>query len=175
MARRVTRWDRIFEFGDPPNYEPRAEDSIAARAAVEARDPQEYCYDLLLQNNGRNILYRPLSTFTYGTLDTIHDMMTHPNTLIGLGDGGAHVGVLTDASNITYLLTHWTRDRTRGPKLALPWAIKRLTSDNARAIGLNDRGLLRPGLKADINVIDYDKLRSMPRTSSTICPPAAAA
>ena len=159
MARRVTRWDRIFEFGDPPNYEPRAEDSIAARAAVEARDPQEYCYDLLLQNNGRNILYRPLSTFTYGTLDTIHDMMTHPNTLIGLGDGGAHVGVLTDASNITYLLTHWTRDRTRGPKLALPWAIKRLTSDNARAIGLNDRGLLRPGLKADINVIDYDKLK----------------
>jgi N-acyl-D-aspartate/D-glutamate deacylase len=159
MARRVTRWDRIFEFGAIPNYEPRAEDSVAARAAVEGRDVQEYCYDLLMRNNGRHILYRPLSTFTYGTLDTIHDMMTHAHTLIGLGDGGAHVGTLTDASTITYMLTHWTRDRTRGPKLALTWAIKRLTCDNARAIGLNDRGLLRPGLKADINVIDYDRLQ----------------
>ena len=159
MARRVTRWDRIFALGDPPEYEPRAEDSIAARAAVAGRDPQEFAYDLLLENNGKTILYRPLSNYTYGTLDTVHDMMSHPHTLLGLGDGGAHVGILSDASAITYLLTHWTRDRSRGAKVGLPWAIKRLTSDNARAIGLGDRGLLRPGLKADVNVIDYDKLK----------------
>jgi N-acyl-D-aspartate/D-glutamate deacylase len=82
----------------------------------------------------------------------------HPNTLIGLGDGGAHVGILSDASAITYMLTHWTRDRTRGARLPLPWAVKRLTSDNARAIGLNDRGIIQRGAKADINVIDYDRL-----------------
>jgi N-acyl-D-aspartate/D-glutamate deacylase len=159
MARRVTRWDRIFPLGDPPNYEPRAEDSIAAKAALAGRDPQDLAYDMLLEDDGKAILYRPLSNYTYGTLDTVHDMMTHPHTLVGLGDGGAHVGVLSDASAITYMLTHWTRDRTRGPKLALPWVVKRLTSDNARAIGLNDRGLLRPGLKADINVIDHDRLK----------------
>ena len=84
--------------------------------------------------------------------------MQHPDTLVSLGDGGAHVGVLCDASTMTYMLTHWTRDRTRGEKVPLPWAVKRITSDNARAIGLNDRGLLQAGYKADINVIDYERL-----------------
>ena len=84
-------------------------------------------------------------------------MMEHPQTLVGLGDGGAHVGILSDASAITYMLTHWTRDRTRGEKIPLPWAIKRLSSDNAAAIGLKDRGLVLPGYKADLNVIDYDR------------------
>ena len=159
LMRRVTKWDRIFPLGDPPDYEPAAEKSVAARAALEGRNPAEVAYDMLLEKGGKAILYRPLSNYTYGTLDTVHDMMTHPNTLIGLGDGGAHVGVLSDASAITYMLTHWTRDRTRGPKLPLAWAIKRLTSDNARAIGLNDRGVIRRGAKADINVIDYGRLR----------------
>ena len=159
LLRRVTKWDRIFPLGDPPNYEPAAETSVAARAAVEGRNPAEVVYDMLLEKGGKAILYRPLSNYTYGTLDTVHDMMSHPHTLIGLGDGGAHVGVLCDASAITYMLTHWTRDRTRGPKIPLAWAIKRLTHDNARAIGLNDRGLIRRGAKADINVIDYDRLR----------------
>jgi N-acyl-D-aspartate/D-glutamate deacylase len=113
---------------------------------------------MLLENGGKTILYRPLSNYTYGTLDTVHDMMRHPDTLVGLGDGGAHVGILSDASAITYMLTHWTRDRTRGAKLSLPWAIRRLTSDNAAAIGLFDRGILRVGAKADINVIDYGRL-----------------
>jgi N-acyl-D-aspartate/D-glutamate deacylase len=158
LSRRVTKWDRIFPLGDPPDYEPPAERSVAAVAAREGRTPAEVAYDLLLQKGGKAILYRPLSNYTYGTLDTVHDMMCHPNTLIGLGDGGAHVGVLCDASAITYMLTHWTRDRTRGARLPLPWAIKRLTSDNARAIGLNDRGVIRRGAKADINVIDYDRL-----------------
>ena len=158
LSRRVTKWDRIFPLDDPPDYEPPAERSIAAMAAREGRKPAEVAYDLLLEKGGKTILYRPLSNYTYGTLDTVHDMMCHPNTLIGLGDGGAHVGILSDASAITYMLTHWTRDRTRGARLPLPWAIKRLTSDNARAIGLNDRGVIRRDAKADINVIDYDRL-----------------
>jgi N-acyl-D-aspartate/D-glutamate deacylase len=158
LSRRVTKWDRIFPLGDPPDYEPPAERSVAAMAARQGRKPAEVAYDLLLEKGGKTILYRPLSNYTYGTLDTVHDMMCHPNTLIGLGDGGAHVGILSDASTITYMLTHWTRDRTRGARLPLPWAIKRLTSDNARAIGLNDRGVIRRGAKADINVIDYDRL-----------------
>ncbi|MGY8938286.1 MAG: amidohydrolase family protein, partial [Alphaproteobacteria bacterium] len=99
------------------------------------------------------------SNYTYGNLDTVKDMFSHPNSLIGLGDGGAHVSILSDASAFTYMLTHWTRDRARGDKMPLPWAIKRLTRDNAAAIGLNDRGLLRPGYKADINVIDYNRLQ----------------
>ena len=158
LSRRVTKWERIFPLGDPPDYEPPAETSIAAMAAQQGRKPAEVAYDLLLENGGKSILYRPLSNYTYGTLDTVHDMMCHPNTLIGLGDGGAHVGILSDASAITYMLTHWTRDRRRGARVPLPWAIKRLTSDNARAIGLNDRGILQCGAKADINVINYDRL-----------------
>jgi N-acyl-D-aspartate/D-glutamate deacylase len=158
LSRRVTKWERIFPLGDPPDYEPPAETSIAAIAAQQGRKPAEVAYDLLLENGGKSILYRPLSNYTYGTLDTVRDMMCHPNTLIGLGDGGAHVGILSDASAITYMLTHWTRDRKRGARVPLPWAIKRLTSDNAQAIGLNDRGVVRCGAKADINVIDYDRL-----------------
>ena len=88
--------------------------------------------------------------------------MEHPHSLVGLGDGGAHVGVLTDASAFTYMLTHWTRDRSRGEKVPLAWAVKRLTRDNAEAIGLMDRGLLQVGMKADVNVIDYDKLAISP-------------
>ena len=159
LANRVTNWERIFPLGDPPNYEPAPEDSIAAMAARTGADPAELVYDLLLENGGKTILYRPLSNYSYGDLGTVQEMFSHPNSLVGLGDGGAHVGVLSDASAITYLLTHWTRDRTRGEKMTLPWAIKRLSRDNAAAIGLNDRGLLRPGCKADINVIDYDRLR----------------
>lgn len=162
LAQRVARWERIFPLGDPPNYEPSPEQSIAAMAQQAGREPAELVYDLLLENGGKTILYRPLSNYTYFNLDTVGDMMRHPNTLIGLGDGGAHVGVLCDASAISYLLTHWTRDRTRGERVPLPWAIKRLTGDNATAIGLRDRGYLKPGLRADINLIDYDRLRLRP-------------
>ena len=162
LARRVAKWDRIFPLGDPPDYEPAAESSIAAMAARQGRDPAEVAYDLLLERDGKAILYRPLSNYSYGNLDTVRDMLTHDATIVGLGDGGAHVGVLCDSSAISYLLTHWTRDRTRGAKLPLPWAIRRLTRDSASAIGLADRGVLTPGYKADVNVIDYARLQLRP-------------
>jgi N-acyl-D-aspartate/D-glutamate deacylase len=159
MGRRVSKWDRIFPLGNPPNYEPAPENSVAATAARQGRAPEDVAYDLLLERDGKAILYRPLSNYSYGNLDTVHDMLGHDATIVGLGDGGAHVGVLCDSSAISYMLTHWTRDRTRGAKFPLPWAIKRLTRDSATAIGLHDRGVLAPGYKADINIIDYDRLQ----------------
>ncbi|MBG05965.1 MAG: amidohydrolase [Rhodospirillaceae bacterium] len=159
LAGRVSTYERIFPWdGEYPDYEPPATQSVAARGEREGRDPEDLVYDMLLEKEGKTILYRPLSNYAYGDLNTVGEMMQHPNTLVSLGDGGAHVGVLCDATSMAYMLTHWTRDRTRGEKVALPWAIKRITSDNAKAIGLNDRGQLKPGLKADINVIDYDRL-----------------
>ncbi len=161
-AKRVERWDRMYPLGDPPDYEPKAENSIAARAAREGRSPEEVAYDLLLERDGKAILYLPVTNYAGGNLDVVREMIAAPNTLIGLGDGGAHVGIMCDATATTYTLTHWTRDRARGALFPVSWIIKRLTSDNAAAIGLNDRGLLRVGMKADINVLDYDKLRLRP-------------
>jgi N-acyl-D-aspartate/D-glutamate deacylase len=158
LSKRVRRWDRIFPLGDPPNYEPSPEQSIAAEANRLGVDPAALAYDRLLENDGRTILYRPLSNYADGTLETVRSMLAHPNTLIGLGDGGAHVSVLCDASAMTYGLTHWTRDRASG-RFPVEWMVRRLTSDNALALGLQDRGTLAPGKKADINVIDYDRLR----------------
>ena len=158
LERRVSRWDRIFPLNDPPNYEPSPNDSIAAMAGRQGRDPADLAYDLLLENDGKTILYRPLSNYTEGNLNAVHDMLTHPATIVGLGDGGAHVGMLCDSSAITTMLTHWTRDRTHGEKFGLPWAIRRVTHDSAAAIGLHDRGVVKPGYKADLNVIDYDRL-----------------
>ena len=159
LAGRVSNYERIFPWdGETPDYEPSADQSIAARAKREGRDSEELVYDTLLEKDGKRMLYRPLSNYAYGDLDTVGEMMKHPDTLVSLGDGGAHVGVLCDASSMAYMLTHWTRDRTRGDKVELSWAIKRITNDNAQAIGLNDRGQLKPGFKADINVIDYDRL-----------------
>jgi N-acyl-D-aspartate/D-glutamate deacylase len=158
MRQRVRRWDRMFPMSDPPDYEPSPEDSIAALARRMGREPADLAYDMLLENNGRTLLYRPLSNYTSGNLDTVHDMLAHEATIVGLGDGGAHVGILSDASAITTMLTHWTRDR-RGPRFSLPWAVKRISRDSAVAIGLHDRGLVAVGYKADLNVIDYDRLR----------------
>ncbi len=158
-AGRVERWDRMYPLGDPPDYEPKAESSIAARAAQEGRSPEEVAYDLLLERDGKGILYLPVTNYAGGNLDVVREMIAAPNTLLGLGDGGAHVGIMCDSTATTYTLTHWTRDRGRGALFPVSWIIKRLTSDNAAAIGLNDRGLLHAGRKADINVLDYEKLR----------------
>ena len=157
LAKRVRQWDRIFPLGDPPDYEPPAERSIGAEAHRLGVDPAALAYDRMLENDGRTILYRPLSNYAHGTLETVRQMMAHPNTLIGLGDGGAHVSILCDATAMTYGLTHWTRDRRSG-RFPLEWMVRRLTSDNARALGLTDRGVIAPGLKADINVIDHGRL-----------------
>ena len=158
-ARRVERWDRMYPLGDPPEYEPKAENSIAARAAREGRSPEEVVYDLLLERDGKAILYLPVTNYAEGNLDVVREMISAPNTLIGLGDGGAHVGIMCDATATSYTLTHWTRDRGRGSLFPVSWGIKRLTADNAAAIGLNDRCLLQVGMKADINILDYDNMR----------------
>ena len=158
LERRISRWDRIFPLNDPPNYEPLPADSIAAIAARVGRKPDDLAYDLLLENDGKTILYRPLSNYTEGNLNAVHDMLAHPATIVGLGDGGAHVGMLCDSSAITTMLTHWTRDRTVGARFDLPWAVRRVTHDSASAIGLHDRGVVKQGYKADLNVIDYDRL-----------------
>ena len=152
-------WDMMFALGDPPNYEPAADQSIGAEARRRGVDPAALAYDLMLEKGGKNILYRPMTNFAHGNLEPSREMMAHPNTLIGLGDGGAHVGIMCDATDMTHGLTHWTRDRKTGPRFPIEFMVKRLTSDNARAVGLNDRGLLTVGRKADINIVDYDRLR----------------
>jgi len=155
-------YHKMFELGDPPNYEPAPEDSIGARAKREGRNPDEIVYDMLTANEGRNFLFFPLHNYYDFNLDNALTMLRNPNTLFGLSDGGAHVGVICDVSVPTYMLTHWCRDRTRGERLDLPFVVKSQTRDTAEAIGLLDRGLIAPGMKADINVIDFERLRLKP-------------
>jgi N-acyl-D-aspartate/D-glutamate deacylase len=159
ISHRTRSWDKIFQLNDPVDYEPGPEMSCAAQAARMGMDPKRLCYDWLLAKGGKAVLYRPLINYADGTLNAVQEMMQHPNTIMGLGDGGAHVSIICDASSHTYMVTHWTRDRTRGQKLPIEWVIRRITRDNALAIGLSDRGLLAPGMKADINVIDHARLR----------------
>jgi len=158
LARRVMAFDRIFLLGDPPNYEPPKETSLAAQAARGNREAQDIAYDMLLEDDGRAFLFLPFANYTDFNLDACHDMIAHPNTVQGLGDGGAHVGIISDASFATYLLTHWGRDRATG-KFDLGYLVKRQTADTARAVGLMDRGVIAPGKKGDLNVIDFDRLQ----------------
>ena len=148
---------RMFVVQDPPDYEPDADSSIAAMAARAGRDPLELAYDLLLEDDGRALLYVPLLNYGDGNLDAAGEMLEHPNTIVGLGDGGAHVGTICDASFPTTLLTLWGRDRDHG-RLDLPFLVQRQTQATARAVGLLDRGVLAPGYRADVNLIDFDRL-----------------
>lgn len=159
LSARLFTFERMFALGDPPDYEPPLSESIAARATRAGRRPDDLAYDLLLERNGRAMLYRPLLNYFDGTLDAVLQMMRDPNTVLGLGDGGAHYGLICDASIPTYMLAHWVRDRVRGEKLSLPWVINALTARPAAAVGLLDRGVVAPGMKADLNIIDLDRLR----------------
>jgi N-acyl-D-aspartate/D-glutamate deacylase len=148
--------DVMFELSDPPDYEPVASSSVAARAARLRISPVELMYDLLL--GGDAPLYWPFLNYADGSLDAAAEMMAHPQTVPGLSDGGAHVGTICDASFPTTLLAHWGRDRTRGPKFEIEWLVQQQCRATAEALGLLDRGVLAPGYKADINVIDFDRL-----------------
>ena len=150
---------KMWEMGDPPDYEPDPKDSVAAHAERSGKHPYEVILDIFLKHEGQGLIYFPIMNYTKGSLEDVHGMLTHPHTAFGLSDGGAHCGILCDASFPTTLLTHWGRDRTRGPTLPLEFLIAGQTSRTAALVGLHDRGLLRPGLKADVNVIDFENLR----------------
>jgi N-acyl-D-aspartate/D-glutamate deacylase len=151
------RWERYFPMGDPPDYEPRPDESIAAIAARTLRNPLDVVYDVLLADEERGLLYVPFLNFAEGNLEAVREMMVHSNAVFGLADGGAHVGTIADASATTTTLTHWGRDRKDG-RLPLPRLVRFLTRAPAEAVGLLDRGLVQPGKKADLLVIDLAAL-----------------
>ncbi|HUJ03693.1 MAG TPA: amidohydrolase family protein [Rhizomicrobium sp.] len=158
LARRVMAFDQIYPLGDPPNYEPPRQTAISVQAARMGSDPAEIAYDMLLEDEGRAFLFSPFANYTNYNLDCCGEMIAHSDTVMGLGDGGAHVGIISDGSYPTYLLAHWGRDRSYG-RFELPFLVKRQAQDTARAVGLLDRGVIAPGMKADINVIDFGRLR----------------
>ncbi|MFM1960739.1 MAG: hypothetical protein RL588_2256 [Pseudomonadota bacterium] len=150
---------RIFPLGERPNYEPDREGSVAGLAEAAGVSAVEMMYDLLLRDGGRELFYQPLGGYQTYNFDFFRKNMQHPNVLFGLSDGGAHCGVIADAGMPSFILTHWARDRVKGEQFPLEFLVRKLTSDTARAYGLNDRGRLEPGLLADLNVIDFEALR----------------
>ncbi|MGE0383158.1 MAG: amidohydrolase family protein [Gammaproteobacteria bacterium] len=162
----VVSWvERMFVLGDPPDYEPPPERSLGAIAQQRGASPWEVAYDLLTAGDGGTVLFLPASNYSHGTLDAVLEMLRSPYTVLGLGDGGAHYGFICDSSFPTFLLTHWVRDRSRGERVDLPWAVRTLTRDTAESVGLMDRGLLAPGYRGDANVIDFERLQlRAPRT-----------
>jgi len=158
FAAMARNWPWIFPLGDPPNYEPPMATSIAAQAARHGTTPEAVAYDYLLGEGGRAMLYNTLGNFYEGKLDAVHALMQRSDVVVGLGDGGAHYGAICDASYPSFMLTYWTRDR-EGPRLSIADAVRILARDPAEAVGLRDRGMLRPGYKADLNVIDRERLK----------------
>ena len=147
----------IFPLGNPVDYEPPLDTAVAVQARRDGVDPQARIYDLMLENDGRAMLLLPTLNFARRNHDALYGMLSDPNTVVGLGDGGAHCNLICDASSTTYLLTHWVRGR-RGERLTLEHAIKKQCADNADLYGLSDRGRLTVGRRADVNVIDFDRL-----------------
>jgi N-acyl-D-aspartate/D-glutamate deacylase len=158
LGRLAREFDHMFVLGDPPDYEQPLERSILARAQQAGVSPESLAYDLMLEQGGRAHLYVTLCNYQRGSLDTSLEMMRHPGAVLGLGDGGAHCGTICDGSYPTFMLTHWVRDRTRGERLPLPQVVRWLAHDTAQSVGLADRGLVAPGYKADLNVIDPVRL-----------------
>ncbi|CAB4886537.1 unannotated protein [freshwater metagenome] len=154
----MSRWSRIFPLGDPPDYEPAPETSVAAVAEREGRRPEEVVLDWMLERDGTAFLFAPLASYEDTNHDAIREMMLHPNAVLGLSDGGAHCGLICDVSMPTSLLTHWVRDRERGPLITLEQAVHLQTGRTAAVYGFTDRGTLQPGKRADINLVDLDNL-----------------
>jgi N-acyl-D-aspartate/D-glutamate deacylase len=156
IGQRVTNFAKLFPMGDPPDYEPGTADSVAARAAAAGVTPEAFAYDYLTAGDGGNLLYLPTANYEGLSRGAIDRMLSSPATVLGLGDGGAHCGLLCDASLTTYTLAHWSD--ARGGPMPLAKVVRALTNDTATAVGLRDRGRIAVGLKADLNVIDLDRL-----------------
>ena len=158
-TQRIKSWlSRTFVMGDKFDYEPSPDQAVTARAERRGVDPLEIALEGMLRLNGKGLLAHTFENYFDGDLDVIQEMLLDENTIMGLGDGGAHVCSVCDEGAPTYLLSHWGRDRSRGDKLPIEFLVKKHTSVSAMGYGLRDRGLLKPGLKADINVIDFDEL-----------------
>ncbi|MHA7651459.1 N-acyl-D-amino-acid deacylase family protein [Mycobacterium sp. ML4] len=153
---------RLYALGNPPDYEPTPDHSVAAIAKARGEDPLSTLYDLMLEGDATSMLMLPLFNYADGNHDAIREMMLHPAGVLGLSDGGAHCGMICDASYPTFLLTHWARDRRRGAKLSLEYVIRKQSRDTAYLFGLTDRGTIEPGKKADLNVIDLTALTLHP-------------
>ena len=148
---------KLYRLGENPDYEQTADQSLGAEAKREGVSIMDKLYDVCLELDGKQLIYFPIYNYTEFTYDNVHTMLTHPNALLGLSDGGAHVGTICDASFPAYLLSHWTRDRAKD-RIALPRAVQMLSADAADYLGLTDRGRIRIGQRADLNIIDYDEL-----------------
>ncbi len=150
--------ERAFPMGDTPDYEPAPGQSVAGIARTQNRPEMEVFYDALLADDGLGLVLRPLLNYTDFSLDAVREMLLHPSSAWGLGDGGAHCGTTCDASTPTYMLAHWARDRAHD-RLPLEWIVKKMTADTASLYGLGDRGVLQPGKVGDVNVIDFDHVQ----------------
>ena len=158
----VTRsFHKMYRIGADPDYEPGPEASVAAEAARRGVRPEEVAYDWMLEDEGEGMLYFPLFNYSDNDLELLHQLHQHANTRMGLSDGGAHCGAICDGGMPTFMLTHWARDRARGERLPLEYVVMRQTSQTAKLFGLEDRGVVAPGMKADLNVIDFENLRLM--------------
>jgi len=151
------KWERFYVMGNPPDYEPGPEKSVASIAARTGRPPDEVAYDTIIEDG--QYLYFPVVNYVTGDHEPIREMLADPACLLGLSDGGAHCTSIVDSGVPTFMLTHWGRDRSRGPRVPLEQLVKRQTSETADFFGLNDRGRLAPNLRADINLIDYERLQ----------------
>jgi len=158
----LSQLGRFFPMGDPPNYEPAYEDSIEAIAKREGIPAEEFLYDRMLERDGRELFLVPVLNYSHLTADPLREMMYHPRAALGLGDGGAHCGIICDASIQTFMLTHWVRDRSRGERIPIEFAVKRMSKDTADLYGFTDRGTLAPGMRADMNVIDHANMKLEP-------------
>jgi N-acyl-D-aspartate/D-glutamate deacylase len=158
-AQVVDGFDRQYLLGDPVDYEPTADRSIAALASARGVEPIEEFYDRLRERDGEALLMMPFLGYAHGNGDALYEMLTHPAAVLGLADGGAHANFICDASTPTWMLTHWARDRTRGPRLPIESVVKKMTADTAALFGLDDRGVLAVGKRADVNVIDHANLQ----------------